>query len=159
MHDMQQTASHGGKRAYLRLLAMALLSFVAMYALMFAMVNTVEDVKHNLNQVYMAALMAGPMVLIELALMRSMYPHPPLTAAAAGISLVVAVASFVGIRQQAVVGDEQFLRSMIPHHSGAILMCQQAAIEDPQISELCERIVESQRAEIDEMRVILDRLE
>ena len=138
MHDTQQTASYGGKGAYLRLLAMALLSFVAMYVLMFAMVNTVEDVKHNLNQVYMAALMAGPMVLIELALMRSMYPHASLTAAVAGISLVVAVASFVGIRQQVVVGDDQFLRSMIPHHSGAILMCQQAAIEDPQISELCE---------------------
>jgi uncharacterized protein (DUF305 family) len=26
---------------------------------------------------------------------------------------------------QGAVGDDQFLRSMIPHHSGAILMCEQ----------------------------------
>jgi uncharacterized protein (DUF305 family) len=46
---------------------------------------------------------------------------------------------------------------MIPHHSGAILMCQQAAIEDPQIATLCRDIVVGQQAEIERMQVLLDR--
>ncbi|MFZ8373971.1 DUF305 domain-containing protein, partial [Staphylococcus aureus] len=41
-----------------------------------------------------------------------------------------------GVRAQALVGDKQFLRAMIPHHSGAILMCQQANLTDPEIKKL-----------------------
>ena len=56
------------------------------------------------------------------------------------------------------VGDKQFLKSMIPHHSGAILMCRQAQIKDPEITKLCGDIVKSQREEISKMRAILNRL-
>jgi uncharacterized protein (DUF305 family) len=34
------------------------------------------------------------------------------------------------------VGDKQFLRSMIPHHAGAILMCEKASIKDAEIRAL-----------------------
>ncbi len=34
---------------------------------------------------------------------------------------------------QAGIGDKEFLRSMIPHHSGAILMCEQATLTDPEM--------------------------
>ena len=47
---------------------------------------------------------------------------------------------------------------MIPHHSGAILMCQQARLSDPQVVRLCGDIVKSQRQEIDEMKGILERM-
>jgi hypothetical protein len=58
--------------AYSRLLAMTALSFAAMYILMYAMVNSFSNVLNNLNLIYMAGLMAAPMVLIELLLMRHM---------------------------------------------------------------------------------------
>ena len=54
--------------------------------------------------------------------------------------------------------DEQFLRSMIPHHAGAILMCQEASIEDQEIRELCRSIIASQQTEIDLMKAKLDQL-
>ena len=60
---------------YRRLALMAVLSFAAMYVLMYAMVNTFDNVLPNFNQFYMAGLMAAPMVLIELALMGMMYPN------------------------------------------------------------------------------------
>lgn len=44
-----------------------------MYLLMYAMVNTVDNVYVNVNQVYMASLMTAPMVIIELLVMRGMY--------------------------------------------------------------------------------------
>jgi phosphate/sulfate permease len=49
---------------------MAALSFVATYILMYAMVNTFDDVSNSVNQVYMAGLMTAPMVAIELVVMR-----------------------------------------------------------------------------------------
>ena len=60
---------------YLRLGIMAMLSFVAMYLLMYAMVNTIDDMYMNVNQLYMAGLMAAPMVVIELVVMHAMYHH------------------------------------------------------------------------------------
>jgi uncharacterized protein (DUF305 family) len=47
---------------------------------------------------------------------------------------------------------------MIPHHAGAILMCEQASIVDPEIKELCGTITSSQQTEIDQMKAILQRL-
>ena len=75
-----------------------------------------------------------------------------------GSSTVVGVLLFVFIQQQTAIGDRQFLRSMIPHHSGAVLMCREAPVSDPEIVELCQRITKSQREEIDQMRRIMDRL-
>lgn len=89
----------------------------------------------NLNQVCMAALMTSPMELIELLLMRGMYSN--------------------GNRQQTSIGNRHFLRSMIPHHAGAILMCQQASITSADIRRLCQGIVSSQQAEIDQMTAML----
>src|SRR3989304_9034391 len=64
---------HNMEQKWTTLLAMAALSFVAMYILMYAMVDRWSNVYTNLNQFYMAALMTAPMMLIEIALMRAMY--------------------------------------------------------------------------------------
>ena len=47
---------------------------------------------------------------------------------------------------------------MIPHHAGAILMCEQASIENREIQELCKTIVSGQQAEIDQMKRKLEAL-
>lgn len=141
--------------AYRRLAAMAVLSFACMYLLMYAMVDRLADVYANLNQFYMAALMAAPMVLIELALMGAMYPSGRRKVAWTAGSAAVLVLCWVMIRRQIGIEDRQFLRSMIPHHSGAILMCRQAPVDRPDIRQLCMRIIASQQEEIDEMQRML----
>jgi uncharacterized protein (DUF305 family) len=60
-------------------------------------------------------------------------------------------------RTQTPVGNEQFLRSMIPHHSSAILMCEQSNHTDTEIITLCDEIVQTQIEEIIEMEEILSR--
>ena len=144
---------------YGRLAIMTALSFIAMYLLMYAMVDTFGDVFANINQVYMAGLMAAPMLLIELALMRSMYPNNAANAAIAGAAVIAMAGFFLMIRQQTVVADRQFLRSMIPHHASAILMCQRAPIRDPEIQRLCKDIIAGQQSEIDQMKAKLGQLE
>ena len=141
------------------LLAMAVLSFMSMYVLMYAMVDRYSNAYANLNQVYMAGLMTAPMVVIKLALIRSMYHNGKLNLAIIVVSLAALVAFFMLIRQQSAIGDSQFLRSMIPHHAGAILMCEQAPIRNPEIKDLCTSIIASQQREIDQMKAILNRLD
>jgi uncharacterized protein (DUF305 family) len=143
---------------YGQLAVMAVLSFAAMYVLMYAMVDALDDVYMNVNQVYMAALMAAPMVVIELVVMWAMYHDRKLNAVIIAASVIVTLAMFMAIRRQTAVGDAQFLRSMIPHHSGALLMCREAAIEDSEIRQLCQAIIASQQREIDQMNAILRRL-
>ena len=135
---------------YVHLGVMAFLSFLAMYALMYSMVDSFGNVYMSLNQVYMAALMAAPMVVIELVVMRMMYKDARLNALILVGSVVVGVGMFVLIRQQTAIGDRQFLRSMIPHHSGAILMCREASLQDQELKNLCQEIISSQQREIDQ---------
>lgn len=85
---------------YIRLLFMAALSFVSMYVLMYAMVNSFENVFSSLNQFYMAGLMAAPMTLMEIFLMRAMYEDKKLNALIVGGSIIAMLAFFVFIRQQ-----------------------------------------------------------
>ena len=144
-----------GRGHYLRLLWMGLLSFLAMYGLMYAMVDQFDNVVANVNQAYMAGLMALPMVAIEILVMKSMYRDRRLNLAILLICAVGTVAFWMAIREQVAVAERQFLRSMIPHHAGAILMCEQADLTDAAIRELCRQIVDSQEAEIRQMKALL----
>ncbi len=141
--------------SYARLAIMTALSFVSMYILMYAMVDRLANVYPNLNQTYMAGLMTTPMVIIELLLMWSMYENKVANAVILVVSALALVVFFALIRWQIAITDEQFLKSMIPHHSGAILMCAEAPIQDAGIKELCRKIIESQQQEIDEMKAKL----
>lgn len=156
----EQHASHGSSGQthqghYGRLLLMMALSFLSMYALMYAMVDQLANVYHNVNQFYMAGLMAAPMLLIELWLMSSMYPDRRRNLILAGVTVVFMLFCWWGIRTQAAVTDRQFIRSMIPHHAGAILMCEENRLKDPELVKLCQEIITSQKQEIAQMKQLL----
>lgn len=142
---------------YRRLALMSALSFAAMYALMYAMVDSWSNIYGNLNQAYMAGLMTAPMVGFELLLMRGMYRDRRRNAAILAASLVGGLLCLAAIRNQSAIGNRQFLRSMIPHHGAAILMCNEATFADPAIQDLCRRILANQTAEITEMKGLLRR--
>lgn len=144
---------------YRQLALMLLASFVAMYGLMYAMTDRFDDVFMNWNQVYMAALMTAAMGLIEIVVMRGMYKDPKMNLIVAVGSIVLLLGAWLAIRQQAAISDTQFLRSMIPHHSGAILMCERASITDSEIKRLCSTIVQGQQSEIDQMVAKLRQLQ
>jgi uncharacterized protein (DUF305 family) len=150
--------AHAGNSHYIHLLVMTVLSFLSMYILMYAMVDRFANVYGNLNQFYMAGLMTAPMVLIEMAVMGAMYANKKLNGAIMAVATVLGILFFAGIRQQAAIGDTQFLKSMIPHHASALLMCNEAPLADAEIQQLCKTILAGQQAEIDQMKAILARL-
>ena len=147
------------KMHYGRLLGMMVLSFISMYVLMYAMVDSFANVYPSFNQFYMAGLMTAPMLIIELALMGSMYPSKKMNALLMLAGVIALGLFWMLIRQQTAINDRQFLKSMIPHHAGAILMCKEAPIRDVQIQELCRTITSGQQAEIDQMKTILGELQ
>ena len=150
---------HGNRSHYGRLLVMTVISFIAMYVLMYAMVDRFANVYPSFNQFYMAGLMAAAMVAIELVVMGGMYPNKKLNVILIAASLLALAAFWTLIRQQTAIGDRQFAKSMIPHHAGAILMCQQATLQDPELKRLCEQIVLGQQEEIAQMKAKLRELE
>lgn len=141
-----------------KLLLMGIIHFVIMFVLMYSMVNTLDHIFLNINKAYMAAIMTAPMLMLEVIMMGSMYESKKALNIILGVSVVALVAFFIFIRQQTLIYDSQFLRSMIPHHSSAILMCNKASLEDVELKELCKSIMESQQSEIDQMKRILNRL-
>lgn len=153
-------ASNGrGGSHYGRLAVMTILSFIAMYILMYAMVDRLANVYPSWNQFYMAALMTASMIVIELVVMGGMYPNKKLNVALIAVSAVALAAFWMLIREQAAIGDRQFLKSMIPHHAGAILMCGEASLQDPQLRTLCRSIIDGQQQEIDQMKARLRELD
>lgn len=132
-------------------------SLVIMYFVMFTMIYSLGEFYNNLNMFYMALMMAAPMGVLMLLMMKSMFNNSRINTLLHAAFGALFILAYVGVRSQALVGDNQFLRSMIPHHSGAILMCEQASIRDPQIKSLCARIIISQKQEIDQMKQLLNK--
>ena len=149
---------HKHDNSYKSLFIMAAVSFASMYVLMYAMVDKFANVIPNINQFYMAGLMAAPMIVIEIILMRQMYKNKKLNILILAGSVLLLGFFFVCIRLQAGVNDRQFLKSMIPHHAAAVLMCKETEIQDEEIKQLCNGIVSGQQQEIDQMKTILERL-
>ena len=151
--DRQATGNH-----YVMLGINLTISAIIMYFVMFSMIDGTSSFYHNVNMFYMALTMVAPMAILMLLMMGSMYSNKRLNLILYAGFAILFVAAFMGTRTQAGVGDVQFVRSMIPHHSGAILMCGEAQLRDPELVQLCDEIVRGQRGEIDQMKQILQRL-
>jgi uncharacterized protein (DUF305 family) len=144
-------------RPYARLGIALAISLVLMFLLTMSMVRTLDHYHLNLSSFWMALVMVAPMGLVMLLVMWGMYGNRRLNLVLlAGFAGLFVLALTLG-RNGALVGDEQFLRSMIPHHSRAILVCQESSITDPEIIELCGEIVRAQEEEIRQMEEILLR--
>jgi uncharacterized protein (DUF305 family) len=133
-------------------------SLLVMYFVMYTMIDGWGDFRNNLNMLYMALTMWAPMGVLMLATMRGMYRNFRLNVALTAFFILVTFGSLYATRRQALIGDRQFVASMIPHHSGAILMCREAILHDLELTRLCSEISDAQRREIDQMNAIAARL-
>ncbi|MAS13089.1 DUF305 domain-containing protein (plasmid) [Nitratireductor rhodophyticola] len=150
---------HGsGGRPYLMFWINMALGLIVMYFVMFTMIDGLRDFRNNINMLYMAITMWAPMGIVMLATMPSMFPRKRLNIALHVAFLALTIASFGATRAQALIDDRQFIASMIPHHSGAILMCREADLRDADLVALCGEITKAQREEIEQMERIDARL-
>jgi hypothetical protein len=148
-----------GAGPYGKLALATAVNFLIMFALTYSGVNAWNEIFLNLNRFYMALIMVSAMVPVMVLVMWKMFPNTITNGIILGAAALVFVGSFAALRAEAAVGDEQFLRSMIPHHSIAIHTCLNASITDQEVKDLCDQIIESQRSEIAQMRQILERID
>lgn len=147
---------HG--KSYRNLAIELIVHFIIMYLVMYTMIATLDHLYFNLNNVYMTLMMVTPMALLMLVLMRSMYENKRANLIIAIGAVVIFAGSFYAMRSQAAIGDKELIRGMIPHHSGAILMCGKAKLTDPELVKLCDEIIDAQEREIAQMQAVLQRL-
>jgi uncharacterized protein (DUF305 family) len=160
METHAKPAEHASHSHHYRKLAiMSVLSFIAMYILIYSMVDSFPNVLNNVNQIYMAGLMTGAMILMEIAVMANMYKNKKLNFFIVVIGAILLVLSFLFIRMQTGVGDRQFLKSMIPHHAAAILMVKETQLNDPELQKLASDIISAQQKEIDFMKAKLKSID
>ncbi len=145
-------------RPYMMFWVNMALGLAVMYVVMFTMIDGLGDFKNNLNMFYMAVTMWAPMGLFMLATMPGMYPNRRANLVLYVLFAALTVGSFWATRAQILIDDRQFISSMIPHHSGAILMCREASLSDPELVSLCGAITQAQREEIQQMEAIAERL-
>ncbi|CDF78620.1 conserved hypothetical protein (DUF305) [Formosa agariphila KMM 3901] len=157
---MKHSKNHSNKNNYTRFFIMLGASFLAMYVTMYLNTYTIDHVYFSLTRFYMTCLGISTMAIIMFVAMRNMYQNKKKNIAIIAGSIVLFFGALGLVRSQApIVGDVLWLKAMIPHHSIAILTSERADIKDPEVKRLAEDIIEAQRKEIEEMKLMIKRLE
>ncbi len=145
--------------SYARFGAMVGTSTIVMFILMYLNTYALDHVYFSETRFYMMFVMGATMAVIMLLFMLNMYKNQKVNTAIIIGSIVVFAGALWLVRSQATVEDVSWMKAMIPHHSIAILTSERANISDPRVRKLADSIIEAQRKEIDEMKVLIQDLE
>ena len=147
------------KSNYKKFGLMLLVSFIMMYAIMFLNVFELDHILLSTTRTYMALLMVAPMAISMLLFMWKMYENTKVNFAIIGVSIIVFIGCFYGLRNQTPISDIQWMKAMIPHHSSAILTSSNANFKDAEVQKLANDIIKAQEKEIAEMKAMIKRIE
>jgi len=156
MENMQkQPANNIVYRKFFGVLA---ISFVIMYFIMFINMDSIFHYHTSLTRVYMALLMVLPMACLMMVSMGKMYYDKRVNIAIIIMSILLFIVVLFALRTQTPVGDIQYMKAMIPHHSSAVMTSKHADIKDPEVRALADSIIASQEREIHQMEAIIQRM-
>jgi FlaA1/EpsC-like NDP-sugar epimerase len=152
MDQQKQMMSMG----WARFAAMIVISTFIMFFLMYQLIYSLDHALFSVNRLIASLAMGCVMTIVMLSFMWSMYKGT-------GIKItILVVAALVGVtllsvnRRQVLIGDINFMKSMIPHHSIAVNNARKASISDPRVRELADVIIESQLREIAVMKLLIE---
>ena len=141
--------------SYWRFGAMIATSVVVMFGIKYLSTYEWSHVWYSETRTYMALMMGGAMGVIMLGFMLGMYRNRRINIAIfAGAAVLFGISLWL-VRSQDTVQDESYMKSMIPHHSIAILTSERSELSDYRVCELAEKIITAQRREIDEMEWLI----
>ena len=144
-HDKMKKGSYG------KFAIMLATSFVIMDGIMFLNADVFDHVMLSHTRTFMTILMIAPMAFMMLLFMWGMYTDKKTNFIILGVSVILCIATLVGLRQQTFIEDVHWMKAMIPHHSSAIMIRQKAHLKDPEAIKLAEDIIEAQEREIAQM--------
>lgn len=138
---------------------MMIVSFIIMYAVMFANVDSVDHIMLSSMRTYMAILMIAPMAVSMMLFMWGMYENKKLNKVIIGLAFIIFAVTFYMMRTQAGISDVDYMKGMIPHHSSAILTSQESDLRDPETKKLAGEIIKAQEEEIALMKELIEKLD
>lgn len=144
---------------YTKFAAMIATSTAVMFVLMYLNTYQWDHVFFSETRFYMAFVMSASMALIMLLFMLNMYTSRSANWSILVISVVVFAVALWLVRSQETVEDVSRMKAMIPHHSIAILTNERAHITDPRVRKLADGIIQAQRREIGELKVLIKDLQ
>tara|TARA_R110000796_G_scaffold252557_1_gene387804 strand:+ start:209396 stop:209797 length:402 start_codon:yes stop_codon:yes gene_type:complete len=130
-----------------------------MYGIMFLNVAEIDHILLSTTRTYMSLLMVAPMAISMMLFMWGMYENKRLNTVIISGAAIVFIVVLTALRTQTPIKDIQYMKAMIPHHSSAIMVSENATFEDPETAELAKQIIEAQEKEIAQMKRIIERLE
>lgn len=139
--------------------AMIATSTVVMFGLMYLNTYALDHSFFSETRAYMALVMGATMAVVMLSFMLKMYANRRANMGIFVGSAVIFATSLWLVRSQATVEDVSWVKTMIPHHSIAILTSERAHISDPRVRSLADEIIEAQRKEIARMKALIEDLE
>ncbi len=139
--------------------AMIVASTTIMFFLMYQLVYSAEHALFSLTRLVSALVMGCVMTAVMLGFMWKMYRPTVAKVAVLAGAVVIGIALLAVNRSQMLVGDVDFMKAMIPHHSIAINNARQADIRDPRVRYLADRITRDQVKEIEEMKRLIADIE
>jgi hypothetical protein len=157
MAQEQKPAPHEHKMmmSWGRFAAMIAVSTALMFPLMYQLVYSWDHATFSLTRLVSAFVMGCVMTAVMLAFMWNMYRGQG-TKLMVLIGAIAAGAVLLTInRSQSLIGDVDFMKGMIPHHSIAINNAERARISDPRVRKLADEIISSQVREIAEMKLLI----
>lgn len=147
------------KMGWGRFAAMIAASTFIMFFLMYQLIYSMDHATFSLTRLISSLVMGCVMSVVMLAFMWSMYEGQRTKVAVLVGSALLGLVLLLVNRAQTVIGDVDFMSSMIPHHSIAINNARKASISDPRVRKLADGIIEAQVLEIAEMKQLIADIE
>lgn len=144
---------------YTKFTLMLICSAISMYITMYFNTYELSHVFFSWTRMYMTFIGIGGMAIIMFLFMKNMYSNKAKNLSIVLCSLILMSVSTYLVRQQVPIKDVKWMKAMIPHHSIAILTSTGAELKDPEVKQLAQEIIEAQRKEIKEMKLMIERLE
>lgn len=142
-----------------RFAAMIATSTFIMFFLMYQLVYSFDHAMLSTNRLIASLVMGCVMTVVMLAFMWSMYKGVKTKIGVLVLASLLCVIFLFSNRSQSLIGDDDFMKSMIPHHSIAINSSRKASISDPRVRKLADEIIAAQVREIAEMKLLLKDIE
>ncbi len=139
-----------------RFAVMIATSTFIMFFLMYQLIYSLDHAMFSVNRLVASLVMGCVMTVVMLSFMWSMYKGVGIKIAVLGLATAFGLILLSVNRTQALIGDVNFMKSMIPHHSIAINNARKASIRDPRVRKLADEIIESQVREIAEMKLLIN---
>lgn len=140
---------------YAKFFGMIVTSGILMFIIMYLNTYELGHFFFSETRLYMTILSVSVMGVIMLSFMGHMLTNQKANIWILVVCVLVFASSLFLVRSQTTIDDVDYMEGMIPHHSIAILTSERANISDPRVRELADQIIEAQKKEIEEMKILI----